>query len=97
MQCAVLPPADNIIFMLRKSQDFFEMLGTSESDSRATIGSRKHVAIILRNSVVRIFCQNKVHHFVKRCNIWHFSLKLALKCRNVPIYPHYGLYVGKKS
>ena len=31
------------------------MLGTSKSDSRVSFGYRKHVAIILRNSEVRVY------------------------------------------
>ena len=66
-----------------------EVPGTSKSDSRATIGSRKHVAIILRNFGVRIYCQHKVRNPVEM---------LALESQfgtEVPKYTHIAEGINK--
>ena len=63
--------------MLRKSQDFhFEVLETSKTDSRAK-GSRKHVAIILRNFEVRTSFQHKVPKLGLKCDALAFFYDIA--------------------
>ena len=51
----------------------------SESDYRATIGSGKHVAIILRISFFEISCGSELRNLYV---FWHFSAKLGQKCQN---------------
>ena len=55
-----------------------EVLGTSTSDYRAENGTRKHVAIILWNSEIRISCRNQVR---KVGTFRYFSAKLELRCQ----------------
>ena len=59
-----------------------EVLGTSTSDYRANIGSRKLEAIILRNFGVRIACQNKVR-----------NVCLALQCQIGTDVPDFALLI----
>ena len=65
----------------------FEVLGNSESDSRVNVGSRKHVAMIMRNSEVWMYANIKSAASFKKSQVWHFSPKLAPKCRNVSTWP----------
>ena len=54
----LLPPSFNIIPMLRKSEDFI-LRSWGPQHLVQKIGSRKYVAIILRNFWDRIFCRTK--------------------------------------
>ena len=61
----VLPPTAHIVVMPRKPSGLHvEVLWTSESDSRPKLGSRKHVAVILRNYMVSISCQHEFRSLV---------------------------------
>ena len=91
---AVLPPAFNITPMMHKSQDFIlrSTLWTSKSDSRVHFGSRKHVAIILRNSEVRMYAQDKIRHLG---TFRHFSAKFETEVPDLGrCSRNCGLYFG---